>query len=105
MNAIIAWLETHMLPCMIKWMTGFDCPGCGMQRSFVLLLKGDFYESMIMFPPLLPLLLMVSFLMIHLKFKFSFGASVLKVTFILNTIILLSNYILKMAHHGIWTNH
>ncbi|MGY0039876.1 DUF2752 domain-containing protein [Pedobacter sp. NJ-S-72] len=26
------------------YVTGYDCPGCGFQRSFLALLKGDFYH-------------------------------------------------------------
>ena len=54
---MISWLESHMLPCAYKSLLGFDCPACGAQRSFVLLLKGDMRNSFIMYPPLIPVLL------------------------------------------------
>lgn len=39
-----------MLPCMNKWLFGLDCPGCGTQRAFALILKGDFIDAFYMFP-------------------------------------------------------
>lgn len=33
------------LRCGIKALTGFDCPGCGSQRAFQALLRGDFMAA------------------------------------------------------------
>lgn len=52
----IAW-QDFMLPCPSKLLTGIDCPGCGLQRSAVLLLRGDWLEAFWMYPALYPLLL------------------------------------------------
>lgn len=36
---------TGFMPrCMFKWITGWDCPGCGSQRAFEALLAGNFRE-------------------------------------------------------------
>ena len=45
-----------MLPCAYKQLFGIDCPTCGAQRSFVLLMEGNFSESFIIYPPLIPVL-------------------------------------------------
>jgi hypothetical protein len=39
--------ETHRLPrtCIFRERLGFDCPGCGLTRSFVHLFHGDFSAS------------------------------------------------------------
>jgi len=50
-----------LLPCLFKKYFGFPCPGCGLQRSFWLLLDGKFSESLTMYPALIPV--MVTFLM------------------------------------------
>lgn len=34
-----------MLRCLIKALTGFDCPFCGAQRSIITLLKGDIVSA------------------------------------------------------------
>ena len=32
----------HGIPCVIRLITGFDCPGCGMTRAVAAILRGDF---------------------------------------------------------------
>jgi hypothetical protein len=34
----------NILPCPLKESTGLPCPGCGMSRSCIAFLKGDFLE-------------------------------------------------------------
>lgn len=47
----------YMLPCPLKYLTGYDCPGCGFQRSLLALLKGDFQQSFQLYPATIPILL------------------------------------------------
>lgn len=54
---MLEWLETHQLSCWIKSVTGIECPGCGMQRAILLLIKGDILASFRIYPGLFPLLL------------------------------------------------
>ena len=42
---IISFLEENMLACRWKEQFGVDCTGCGMQRSIIHLLKGEFVEA------------------------------------------------------------
>lgn len=63
---LIQWLQEHMFPCFYKQTFGISCPMCGFQRSLIELLKGNFMESFLQFPALLPLLL-TSFIFIVLK--------------------------------------
>ncbi|MFD0794552.1 DUF2752 domain-containing protein [Mucilaginibacter litoreus] len=51
------WLQYHLLPCPFKYLTGIDCPGCGFQRSILLLIKGNLNDSLLMYPPAIPILL------------------------------------------------
>ena len=46
-----------LIPCPFKYLTGYDCPGCGFQRALIALIKGDFQESFQLYPPTIPLLL------------------------------------------------
>lgn len=51
------WLE---LPCVIRYLTGWICPGCGMSRAWLALLRLDvgsafFYHPMFWSVPLLVL--------------------------------------------------
>lgn len=96
LERIVNWLESHQQACFYKKYLGIECPGCGMQRSFIELLKGNFIESLILFPALIPTIVLILFLISHLIFKFKNGASILKILFIINTSIVVLNYIYKL---------
>jgi hypothetical protein len=96
---IITWLESHQGTCSFREHAGIDCPGCGLQRSILTLLRGDLVESILQFPALLPLVTMFVFLGIHLVFKLKHGALVLKVFYITNISIIILNYIYKLIIH------
>lgn len=94
---IIHWLEAHQLPCLFKSITHFDCPGCGMQRSFILLIKKDFAASFIMYPALIPVILLFIFLILHVCFKIKNGESILKYAAIFCTFVIMVSYIYKLV--------
>jgi len=96
MNKIIHWLESHMLSCPFKETFGIDCPGCGIQRSFILLLKGDLIESFCQYPPLIPMIFLNIFLIIHLIFKIKNGGRILLVNFIVVAVLMVANFIYKL---------
>lgn len=93
---IINWLESHHQDCFYKKYFGIECPGCGMQRAFIELLKGNFVESFILFPALIPTIFLIFYLILHLIFKFKNGANILKILFIINTSIVVLSYIYKL---------
>jgi len=95
MDSIIEWLESNMASCFYKKNFGIDCPGCGMQRAFVELLKGNFVESFILYPALIPTIGMFLFLILHLIFKFEKGGVYLKYFFIFTVSIIVINFIYK----------
>ena len=91
-------LKNLMLPCLNKKLFGVECPGCGFQRAFLMLIKGDFSEAFHMYPAIYPMLLLVVFLgsNLFLKIKYAFHIKVfLGITTVLTIIV---SYILKMNH-------
>jgi hypothetical protein len=96
MMSIITWLEQHMMSCPYKMMSGYDCPGCGMQRSVIELLKGNFTESIYFYPALFPVLITLGLTVLHLKFKFRNGAAYVKYSFLFTVCIAMINYIVKL---------
>lgn len=92
---MIEWLENLMFPCPVYKLSGFPCPGCGMQRAIIELLKGNIIDSFYYYPGLLPLIAMIIILIIHLIFNLRNGAKILKIFFILNVIFISLNYIFK----------
>ena len=92
----IHFLERNLGSCPWKKNFGIECMGCGMQRSFILLLKGEFAQAYQLYPPIYTLVLLFGFLAIHLKFNIKNGHKILIVLFILNLIITLANYFIKI---------
>ena len=93
------WLEQHLLSCPFKQYTGIDCPGCGLQRSVLALFQGDFLASFKFYPATVPLILLLVFTAIHLKYELKNGAFFIKILYIGITIIILINYIYKILTH------
>jgi len=52
------FFSEHLFPCAFKSLFGIDCPVCGFQRSFLLLVEGNFTESIKMYAPLIPILIL-----------------------------------------------
>ena len=84
-----------MFPCLWKKYLHIECMGCGFQRSVALLFQGQFEAAFIMYPAVYTLILLFGFLGLQLLFKFKYGAKILLVLFILNTCIIVINYIFK----------
>jgi hypothetical protein len=99
METLYTWLEAHMQPCPVKELLGFDCPGCGVQRSLIFLLRGDLFQSVKMYPALLPMLSLLLFLLVHLVFKFRRGGIYLKNIFVFSVSVMLVSYILRLCYH------
>ncbi|PCI95050.1 MAG: hypothetical protein COB15_12610 [Flavobacteriales bacterium] len=93
---LLNWLENNMLACPYKKYFGFDCFGCGIQRSFLELLKGNLVESFYYYPALIPIIIMVLFLIAHLVLKFKNGAVWLKYNFIFVVSVVVINFIIKL---------
>ena len=93
---IIELFESNQRPCFIKEHFGIDCPGCGLQRSFIELLKGHLLESVRLYPALLPILFMLTFLCLHIVLKFRNGARILKLMYITNISLIFLHYIYKL---------
>lgn len=93
---LINWLENHLAGCAFQEHFGIECPGCGMQSSLIALLKGKLWDSILLYPALLPMMSFFVLLLLHLQFKFSWASIVLKFLFFFSVFLILSSYIYKM---------
>jgi hypothetical protein len=59
-----------MLPCLSKTLLGFECLGCGFQRSLLLILKGEFVLAFYMYPAIYFLILLAVILIVTRFYKF-----------------------------------
>lgn len=98
----IKWLEANMLTCPSVKYFGMECPGCGMQRSMIALLKGNFQGSLLMYPALLPLLFLLAFALLHLKYKFSGGSRIIIGLQMVVVSIITAHYIYKIVTNQIF---
>ena len=62
-NEFVDWLESNLASCVYVKYFGIECPGCGLQRSFIALLRGDFLLSFSLYPALIPMMSLI----IHFK--------------------------------------
>ncbi len=93
---MIEWLEAHLASCAWFKYTGVECFGCGSQRAIIALLRGEVYESVKLFPALIPLLFTLSVFMFQLIFKWSKGGLVIMWGFGISAAIMLASYIVKL---------
>ncbi len=91
-------LEDFMLPCMTKKIFGFDCPGCGLQRSVAFLLKGDFAAAFEMYPAIFPLSALILFSLLNLSVKIKYELTIKILLAVTTGIVIITSYILKMNH-------
>jgi len=87
--------EDYMLPCLTKKMFGFDCPGCGFQRSAAFLLQGDFVAAFEMYPAIYTILLLLGFLALDNFLKIKYNNKIIIFLTITSVAMILGNYILK----------
>ncbi len=85
-----------MFTCGIKKVTGMDCPGCGIQRSFFKLIHGEIVDSIELFPALLPLLFLIIYTVIHLKFMFKNGHVIILCLFFSTVGLTIFNFTYKL---------
>ncbi len=88
-------LEEYMLPCFSKQILGFDCPGCGLQRSVVFLLQGEFLEAFKIYPAIYPIVFLLFLLALNKFFTFKYANGSIIALMILSVASILTNYILK----------
>lgn len=99
MTLFIKWIEDHLLTCPSKHFLHVDCPGCGLQRSILALLEGDWVKSVQLYPATVPILFCFIFTALHLKFDFKHGAEIIKWSYILNITIIIAFYLYKIFTH------
>jgi len=96
---VFDWLQNHLIPCPFKALTGFDCPGCGFQRSFIAFIQGDFGKSWNLYPALIPLLILFLFAGVTHKFNFKKLPLIFRIMVLLVGNFILLSYFLKMFTH------
>ncbi|MEM7187312.1 MAG: DUF2752 domain-containing protein [Bacteroidota bacterium] len=92
-------MEDYMLPCLNKQLFGVDCLGCGIQRATALLFRGEFAAAFEMYPAIYTLILLVLFLVFNMFIKFKFDRIVKISLIIINVLIVVIGYMVKMSQY------
>jgi hypothetical protein len=93
---MIDWLERHQAPCIYKHFLGIDCPTCGFQTAFILLLKGNLIDSLKLYPALIPTLILISLLISNFLFRKP-GWKIVKWFAITDLAVIFGSYFIKMV--------
>jgi len=93
---IIEFLEGIMVPCYFKFMFGINCPGCGLQRSIIFLLKGELWASVKMYPPLLPIIFTLVLYFLNKQFNYPNQEIIFKIAAWLLCAVVSFNFLLKL---------
>jgi hypothetical protein len=88
--------ETDLLPCLNKQLLGMDCPGCGLQRSVLLLFDGDFAAAFFMYPALYPMILLLFFLLADQFLKIKYANTISIILMISTVALIMTNFLYKL---------
>ena len=87
--------EDFMLPCLNKQLLGFDCMGCGMQRSALLLFRGEFAAAFYMYPAIYTLVLFVAFLLVNAFVTIKNSNKIIAIMAIINVLVIVISFLIK----------
>ncbi|EAQ41224.1 MULTISPECIES: DUF2752 domain-containing protein [unclassified Polaribacter] len=90
-------LESYMLPCFSKTFLDIECLGCGLQRSFLLFLNGNFFDAFKMYPAIFTLILLISFAIFNFFKKIKNANKIIGRLAYINLTIIIINYLIKIS--------
>jgi len=87
-----------MLPCLNKKIFGFDCMGCGMQRSTLLVFKGEFIAAFKMYPAIFTLIPLAILIITKLFYRNEIINKVINYLAIISVIIIIFSFLIKLTN-------
>lgn len=91
-------LENYMIPCVNKKIFGVECLGCGMQRAIAHLLSGEFALAFKIYPAIYTIFILLAVISVNFFVKFKFDYQVKIGLVIINAVVMVASYIIKMNH-------
>ena len=89
-------IKDFMLPCLSKTMLGVICPGCGFQRSVLLLLNGDLLGAFTMYPAIYTLIPFALLIVVSSVFKLKNMNPLISSLGLSSVALILINFLLKL---------
>ena len=87
-----------MLPCLNKQLLGIECMGCGLQRSIILLIQGEFVSAFFMYPAIYPLLMLLGTIGVNFFYKFKHAERLITILAITTIAVIILNYTFKLIN-------
>ncbi|WP_367180206.1 DUF2752 domain-containing protein [uncultured Lacinutrix sp.] len=84
-----------MLPCINKTLFGFECMGCGLQRSLYSLYQGHFIEAFKMYPAIYTLIPLGLLVLLSFFYKFKNMNKIINGLAIASILIIIISFIIK----------
>lgn len=97
MNLLLTELEDYMLPCVNKTLFGFDCMGCGIQRSISLIVHGEFIAAFFMYPAIYPLILLIATIGINIFKKIKYFNKIITILAIITVATIVVSFAIKTS--------
>ncbi|MEJ7692905.1 DUF2752 domain-containing protein [Daejeonella sp.] len=94
------WIEHNLFRCLFKTLTGWDCPGCGFQRSILSLIKGDIQNSFFLYPATTPILLLIVWSIIRTRYTVKNSEMVTRAMVLVSASTIVLSYAVKLANAG-----
>ena len=91
-------LENYMIPCVNKKIFGVECLGCGMQRATLHLFSGEFAAAFKIYPAIYTIFILLAVIGVNFFVKFKFDYQIKIGLIILNAVIMVASYFIKMNH-------
>jgi len=90
-------VNRFLLPCMNKRLFGIDCLGCGLQRSLIDLVEGNFKMAFIQFPAVYSSLLFTLVIALHFADQSRNYSKALIGSAVLNAVFMIGAYFYKIV--------
>jgi hypothetical protein len=95
MMTLVFKAEEYMLPCLNKTLFGTECMGCGLQRSFWLVINGEFTAALHMYPAIYPLILLFGAVALNIIKPSKLLGKLIVALAISSVLIIITSFIIK----------
>lgn len=95
MKLLVLQIEDYMLPCVNKALFGFECMGCGIQRSLYLIVQGEFLAAFFMYPAIYPLALLLATISINIFKKIKYYNKIITILAVITVITIIVSFTIK----------
>lgn len=95
-TSILEKADHFFIPCPFKYLSGYDCPGCGFQRALLALMKGEVEHSFHLYPPAVPILLTIITACLAQWRLQDRSKGFIRILFLITGSIIMINYIYKV---------